>query len=1507
MLSFRWGVDRISAMVRDAHVKSPSRTRRPKRSVRQRIFRAGVFVFASLAVLYATLPWWTPKQYLAGKIARDLSDMLSVPVSISSLKMSWSEGVTISDVRIGNGAGFGDADMVVADTLRCDLSPLRMLWSGQLKWIELTGVRLDVVLDKDGHANIAALGPLVEMPPPDWMAFRRTAVTVQFPDHDRLLRLDVSDLQYRVGELENVGRLTMSAELSQKGQSAPMTLTASAARPSSPKSGETYEGSSAASASFRFAGVDISQLNLPKLLSLPLKRFSGCASGQMDCRFDRTGRVGRFSLELCVKDLDAQPAVGPSIPVIEKADLTLTATSDPIYESIDVSTFGLHLPGIELKGKGRIHADALSGRWEAVRSLEITAKVNPTTVATLLSGRSPTLPGGMEFDGNVDVNISLRGDKSQMSFSLALDATTATIRCGRRVAKPAGRKLTAEIHGNVEKHTWRLWTDPSRPAEMRIGRNRFSGTGSLWNVRHAPEGMDWQGRWKIVELDSIGDLLAGFSAGKYTIPPEVRMDGEIAGQWFIENDRVGLRSVRLPKGTRLSIGEWFVKPADQSIEMELSSTVTSDPPGIDNVRFRVGLSRLSRAKSRGAKSRGTEQVGESGWDVNIEDGRLAFNGGIESGCIRTGARYSVRGIGELLACIPAVDEWKKRIGGPALRRLDGSLTGKADVMLSPSMRRLRIGVNVTQVKADVGRSFRKVAGQPAEVTLDFRSDDTLGPDLQNRITVRVELASAVLDGSLTFPSVKTDSSIVRCSGHIRVPDTAWLLQSVCTDALLRRLGPLGIRGSMVASLQARMSAETVAGELFCNADDLQFNFPGSDSESLSNVKRLKPRGSALRLRLAGEIDEKTATINILSLDVGKSNVSVTGKVCFSAEPKFPPMGTYWPVPGVEGVDLNVGARLVPDLTAETLIPELAKLAERYGLDGAVRFAGKIQADEKAINAAGEFDATDLGIAFLDKKASRKHPSGRKPRNVEKRIARTIKYVTSRFSKPRGKRATAKINLTIPADFSEIKVRDVFVDTDFFQLRADATLPMLERKRGQEPFFFSVHAALSVLELHRLVGLFPRLARYRPAGGVFIEGLYTHNGGEGVLDYVTLQAGNASATVNKKRCRVDGTVTLEKVMPDGPDLRIGRIATDSFEFAVGVNHGFIVADLRDPTHNPSGKATLLCTRLDTFDLERWVADEAVPPIEKPLNTKTLARRADKVIAYLRGLLSEADLRCRVQIEQLRYFDPKVRAFFEPRGMIADVHVEKGNVRAGYRCGLNGGIMENIYSLDLAAADARVALKSDLTELLVDKNLLAQIAQEFPGNTIYGTFSQAKEVTYSLRDLVMNSLDVRYNPIPVGTAKTVATEGMVRGKGAPKWMTHIFPGLNLTKYRYRKMTGFAEYLPDGTAENDMIFNGSYDIYMVGNTDVKGIARYTIGVILLSAPQSPEFNHRLRQGRVPMLKFQARIKDGRFYDEEVSYPWPTETAYRIFLANNLFYRLWLDAKNKPVAAETNNKPEK
>ena len=190
----------------------------------------------------------------------------------------------------------------------------------------------------------------------------------------------------------------------------------------------------------------------------------------------------------------------------------------------------------------------------------------------------------------------------------------------------------------------------------------------------------------------------------------------------------------------------------------------------------------------------------------------------------------------------------------------------------------------------------------------------------------------------------------------------------------------------------------------------------------------------------------------------------------------------------------------------------------------------------------------------------------------------------------------------------------------------------------------------------------------------------------------------------------------------------------------------------------------------------------------------------------------------------------------------------------------------------------------------------MAKYFPGNTVEGLFTRSEDVAISLRDLLADALDVRYPELMVGSAKTLAVRGFVEGRAAPRFVTRIFPGLNLTRYRYKSMTGFAEFRKDGTAHNDMIFSGpAYDVYMEGTTDRDNRARYEVGLILLGVTQTPDWNHRWKQGRVPIVWANGLIEDGKFVDQAIRYPWPNETLGVIFLKNNLFYRIWVNTKGR------------
>ena len=270
--------------------------------------------------------------------------------------------------------------------------------------------------------------------------------------------------------------------------------------------------------------------------------------------------------------------------------------------------------------------------------------------------------------------------------------------------------------------------------------------------------------------------------------------------------------------------------------------------------------------------------------------------------------------------------------------------------------------------------------------------------------------------------------------------------------------------------------------------------------------------------------------------------------------------------------------------------------------------------------------------------------------------------------------------------------------------------------------------------------------------------------------------------------------------------------------------------------------------------------------------------------------------RLSANRLTTYDASVDECYTVRNVAARASVEHGHVQANFAAGMNGGTLRGRYDMDLSEPAPRVAYQSSMTDVIATPAIQPQLAKYFPGNTVYGLFNRSEESTVALEDLLANTLDYRYPIHPVGSAKTVTTDGLVEGQAAPRFVTRIFPGLNLTRYRYNRMTSFAEFLADGTAENDMVFSGqTYDMYIEGTTDASNVARYNIGLILLGTPQSAEWNHLYRQGRIPLLKLVARIEGGKMLDQEVSYPWPNEALGEILLKNNIVYRIWLAASSK------------
>jgi len=416
--------------------------------------------------------------------------------------------------------------------------------------------------------------------------------------------------------------------------------------------------------------------------------------------------------------------------------------------------------------------------------------------------------------------------------------------------------------------------------------------------------------------------------------------------------------------------------------------------------------------------------------------------------------------------------------------------------------------------------------------------------------------------------------------------------------------------------------------------------------------------------------------------------------------------------------------------------------------------------------------------------------------------------------------------------------------------------------------------------------------------------------QGVVDFDARRDGGRTWSVRVRFEDLAGLVRGKDVLLDGPVActgvgvdetqvpKLGGFSSEGLRFRLGATAGWLVAELHDVLRATSGRVYLLFDFLDDKELTEFFASrQAGRPGLAGLSDSQAAEllyRADGMVSVLREAAAKSDLQAWLAADRYRTYDSSVDEFYDLRCLDARAKVAGGRAMIVAKAGLNGGCYVDTLSVDLTGNMPVVLRKTRITDVKATDNIQPQIAKFFPGNTVRGYFNRTQDVQIPLRDLVAHAMDARYVLRPVGTGLTVTTDGQVQGRAAPKFVTAVFPGLNLAHYRYQKMTSFSEFLPDGTAVNDMIFNGrSYDIYMEGSTSPDNIGEYDIGLILLSA--SPQWQHQWKQGRIPILKFKGRIEGGKIHDEQVSYFWPNETLFIIFLRNNVFYRMWLNTRGK------------
>ncbi|MHC4562783.1 MAG: hypothetical protein ACYS8X_08445 [Planctomycetota bacterium] len=704
-------------------------------------------------------------------------------------------------------------------------------------------------------------------------------------------------------------------------------------------------------------------------------------------------------------------------------------------------------------------------------------------------------------------------------------------------------------------------------------------------------------------------------------------------------------------------------------------------------------------------------------------------------------------------------------------------------------------------------------------------------------------------------------------------------------------GPLELAG------QCRFGQDGLSVHVNARADELTVSSGG-------DRPRRKPAGMPLRVTAAAEgIGRDEGAAGEVTFELA-DNLLVISDVSLTDE--LPIGGSFH-------------GRLTVGKAWGSLAPELGSWLEAMAVAGDVTATGRFEYDDKAVKIAAQFDATDLAVGSQDG-----------------------------FRKERGLPAGARVQGRVAGDLSSFRlsmdqgrVGDVMIAGDVHG----------------DPTVLAGRLRMSCEETTAVRILWPAGPVSEISGAAELQLTCRQDDGE-IQTSTTLTAEDIAGALAKLPIGLDGKAQIDIAVDSAKQaMTIRSVRADGLAFRLGRSSGWLVTDMTGPTalleklaekgdRTPSqlireavptpavkGTVHVIGERIDAVELAEWSQRlvASVWPLEedalfpgasehkvalgaKPVEGKFTDERlaaidaaAADAVEVIRPIIANSDLTVRVAIDNFHTFDEVISKPFHLKNMWAACTISDGECRIEYAAGLNSGSLRRYYTVNVKDESPVMQFGSELRNARADETIRTLVAWRFPGNTVNGLFSHSEDMTAPFARAVAAAINPWYPVHEEGTGKTVATDGIAEGQAAPKFVTKIFPGLNTARYRYERMTSFATHRADGTVINDTVFDGSaYDTYMNGQTSADQMGRYEIGVILLSSPQSPEWNHTYRQGRVPIFKFQGRIYEGQVHDVKVTYPWPTETLYTVFLENNYFYRLWLAGKQeKQAKSEADGQP--
>lgn len=1432
----------------------PSKPKLWRRSRRRILIRILIFLILVPVVLYVSLPWIIPDEYLEHLVEQQLTEDLGRQVAISRITLGWRSGMRVHTVAVVN-MDSTLRPLLTVDMIEMEFAPISLFIKKRIGYVKINKPTFYMSTDHPPSLRLDK-----------FMGGKQALEIGSLSIADGQLTI-VDPVRQRSGELlfnlsshidRAAGQMSWHFDAHDRGVGGRGTLVSSGWVRSPEIAGHVAaaEGrfdTNAENLDLWTLGCMARILRMKKLSPLAIGEIEGVAAGELRGHITSKG----FNADLDVQ-LKALTVVAESGRTIARSSDTRVAGSlqyDPYNGIAEISHLSWDLPGCKLQGE--VTARLAPPKQPVVERAQVRGAVELDVLRELVPeldarlGDAFTLVGPQDFS----LNYFHIGQTDRFEFDAAGDS------CHWRFAapgaeggvvwidKPAG--VTGRMAAQIE---YDRATGSMSVSEIvsKLGSSRIDALLDVpeWlHVDHLGGLVDrWQrNRLEVAVTLSDPEELADLAPVLSSLTHGVQLDGSM---------QLKMKLQPRSKGARLDLQ--LELPEDSGLKIRLPAeevTLAEVPVGLGAaVSFAADIAEDGLRFDNLAID---ASAGTAGFVLKQVSGQIRLEKGDDRG-----QRMDLDFHGAMR--ISQIEQWLTLVrplmsvaaANVPLQRRSEMLAGDAEmdliVKVGLGAARLRAVLLAEDLAVDLFPAFVKKRGRPAVMRADYLWD---GSPNAKGIRLDLEVSIPAVQLSWWLEADRPDEPLnatVRSELNLRVVD---LDAAITHFPRFTAIDPIDAEGPIHLTFSTEGTRREGRGQVYFSATEAMIRHKGDLSFE-------KPQGVDLMAEAIWgyeNFEKDNKEYQQLSFEtargqLGDMGITGTGQMVGLRREEIQDgfeLAATWPLAllRVQNLDFAIEAVIQHDGVLADVFPDFHRWHHDYQLQGQTQLSIHTTAHRGKLIVAGSVDMDQAKLkmdGLIDKLTG---------------TPLRLDFVVATSGDLRNWELRA---LNATADKSEI------------QLGGKITLELDARNWPQRVERYKLSGEVNLPDMSAASCLLPALAEYMPAGTIAatvnLEGAgptYDWSAGHLVPDSHEFRLDDSAITFS------DFEFVWAGEGGDGLDVSIDgdvrffadQLRAEQLAVSCGESTFAISAAFEQIPDSPTGRVTLVA---EQFNLPQLIEALGNPDEESdPDMLRSKVMDAAAVIAA-------SDIDGELRFDRLISRDAKTLQIMEFDAFAAPFSLHEGKAQIVYSCALNGGTVTGKVDTTLTDAAPRVRVEQEIKDIYVDGSILPLIEEFFPDTTA-AYLSQRKDIELNL----FTRADTP-NP-PLGSTITWLRDGRVRGPAGPDWMTRMFPKLNTFDYHFKEMTAYSQFHSDGKADNTMLFTGkkNWNIYMKGSTKLNGELNYDIGVDLLGgAARKPSNN-----GKILLMRVEGKIEDRKYVERKTRYPRLDENLKHFIQANPLY----------------------